>query len=192
MTPFEKRLVFILLLGLFFLAGLVVESKERKYHSISENLSSAKVSKSESVTFPLDVNTASKEQLIKVPGIGPVKASAIVAYREEHGPFDSLEKLLRVPGIGEKTLERIRPYLRVSGVEKAGALSNSLKDDSRSSRKININTASLKELISLPGIGEVKAKRIMEYRPFSQPEDLLKVPGIGERTLEKIKDMIEF
>lgn len=58
-----------------------------------------------------------------------------------------------------------------------------------------MNTASLEELMSLPGIGEVKASEIIKMRQqtrFSKPEDLLKVPGIGPKTLEKIKDSITF
>lgn len=61
---------------------------------------------------------------------------------------------------------------------------------------VNINAASPKELESLPGIGEVIAQRIIEYREqngsFSRPEDLLKVKGIGEKKLETIKNLITF
>jgi len=53
------------------------------------------------------------EELMELPGIGPVLARRIVAYREEHGPFASLEELLRVPGIGEETLAALRPLVKV-------------------------------------------------------------------------------
>ena len=53
---------------------------------------------------------------------------------------------------------------------------------------ININTASLAELESLPGIGPVLAQRIVDHRPYRTLEDILDVPGIGEATYEKLKD----
>ncbi len=56
----------------------------------------------------VNVNTASAEQLIELPGIGDVLAARIVAYREEHGPFESLDDLKQVSGIGDKLVEKIR------------------------------------------------------------------------------------
>lgn len=60
----------------------------------------------------IDINSATADQLDAVPGIGPVMAEAIVAYREENGKFASVEDLQgKVKGVGEKTLEKISPYL---------------------------------------------------------------------------------
>lgn len=61
----------------------------------------------------ININTADTRELIKLSGIGEVKAAAIVAYREEHGAFSSVEELLNVKGIGEKTLEKIRGYVTI-------------------------------------------------------------------------------
>lgn len=59
----------------------------------------------------ININTADTYDLDRLPGIGPTKAEAILAYREEHGPFQQVDDLLEVSGIGEVTLENLRPYV---------------------------------------------------------------------------------
>ena len=56
----------------------------------------------------LDLNIATAEQLMSLPGIGEAKATAIVSYREEVGRFDNVEDLLGVRGIGDAIVEGIR------------------------------------------------------------------------------------
>ncbi|MGZ3693830.1 MAG: ComEA family DNA-binding protein, partial [Bdellovibrionota bacterium] len=58
------------------------------------------------------------------------------------------------------------------------------------SGRININSATLEEIESLPGIGPKKAAAIIQARPFNSPEDVMKVKGIKARTFAKIKDSI--
>ncbi|CAM3794314.1 helix-hairpin-helix domain-containing protein [Alkalicoccus chagannorensis] len=60
----------------------------------------------------ISINQADSAQWQTLPGIGPAKADAIVLFREENGPFGSVEELVEVPGIGEKTLDQLRPYLQ--------------------------------------------------------------------------------
>ena len=62
----------------------------------------------------LDVNTATAEELETLPGIGEKLAAAIVSYREENGPFESVWMLESVSGIGKGKLEAIAPYVCVS------------------------------------------------------------------------------
>ena len=62
---------------------------------------------------PLDLNTATAEQLDQLPSIGPATAAAIVAHRERNGPFKSVEALLEVRGIGPVRLDELRPLVRV-------------------------------------------------------------------------------
>lgn len=61
----------------------------------------------------LDLNAATPEQLEALPGIGEVKADAIVEYRNTNGDFTSLDQLLNVSGIGSATLENLREHLYV-------------------------------------------------------------------------------
>ncbi len=60
----------------------------------------------------VNINTADKEMLILLPGIGPVAAEAILAYRKDNGNFKSVDELTKVKGIGDKTLEKLKPYLQ--------------------------------------------------------------------------------
>jgi competence protein ComEA len=62
---------------------------------------------------PIDVNTASPDELEALPGIGPTLAAAIVDERERNGPFDNVDDLNRVPGIGEGRLAQIRDLVTV-------------------------------------------------------------------------------
>jgi len=61
----------------------------------------------------ININTASLEQLVKLPGIGPVIASRIIQYRERRGGFGSLKDLKKIRGIGEKRLNQIKDRLRL-------------------------------------------------------------------------------
>ncbi|GIV10127.1 MAG: hypothetical protein KatS3mg019_2218 [Fimbriimonadales bacterium] len=63
--------------------------------------------------FPIDLNTASAEQLEAIPGIGPVLAQRIVDHRRANGRFNSVDELLEVSGIGQKRLENMRSYVTV-------------------------------------------------------------------------------
>jgi competence protein ComEA len=62
---------------------------------------------------PIDVNMATVAQLDTLPGIGPATAAAIVAHREQHGPFGSVEDLADVRGIGPSKLDALRAMVRV-------------------------------------------------------------------------------
>ena len=62
----------------------------------------------------IDINRAEPWLLEALPGIGEVKAQAIVGYRSEHGPFKIIEDLLKVSGIGPATFEKLKDYITVS------------------------------------------------------------------------------
>ncbi len=64
-------------------------------------------------TGPLDLNSATLDQLVALPRVGPVMAQRIIDWRTEHGRFTSVAELREVAGIGEKTFADLGPRVRV-------------------------------------------------------------------------------
>ncbi len=62
----------------------------------------------------IDINTAAKEQLMTLAGIGESKAMAIIAYREEHGRFKKIEDIMNITGIKDGVFDKIKSQIRVS------------------------------------------------------------------------------
>ena len=69
----------------------------------------------ETVSFPVNINTADADTLTALPGIGRVLAERIVAYRRQNGPFRVIEEITKVEGIGEKKAEAILDLITVGG-----------------------------------------------------------------------------
>ena len=73
------------------------------------------VQETQGVSFPVLINQAGKKEFMALPGIGEVLAKRIIRYREENGPFSSVEELLNVEGIGKKRLEEIMDLITLGG-----------------------------------------------------------------------------
>ena len=65
------------------------------------------------VQFLVEINSASKHEFACLPGIGAKTASRITAWREQNGPFETIESLVEVPGVSPKMLEKLRPWLHL-------------------------------------------------------------------------------
>ena len=139
----------------------------------------------------VNINEDSVEKLSRLPGVGEVLAQRIIAYREEQGPFTSIEEIMKVSGIGESRFESLKGLITVGDV---APTEPQVEEDRSAGFPVNINTADLKTLMTLPGIGETYAQRIIDYREekgaFASIEEIMEVSGIGESRFEEIKDYI--
>lgn len=128
----------------------------------------------------LNINEASSQDLKLLPGIGEKTAYRIVKYREETGGFKAVAQVKRVKGVGDGVFNKIKDHL-------------TLTDKSDLKVLIDINTATLPSLTSLPGISEKDANSIIGYRKrnkgFKKIEEL-SLAGISREKFEEIKDLV--
>lgn len=64
-------------------------------------------------TLRINLNTASKEELMKIPGVGETKAQRIIDYREQNGRFEAVEDLMKVPGIKDASFQKMKAFISV-------------------------------------------------------------------------------
>jgi competence protein ComEA len=146
----------------------------------------------------VDVDAAGVSELARLPKVGPGLAKTIVADRDAHGAFGSLEGLDRVPGIGPGLLKVLALHVRFSGAAATGT--QCLEASAPLPRcpptqgvpaRLSINTASAADLDALPGIGPAKAAAILQYRkdhgPFAAVDDLARVPGFGPAAVARLR-----
>jgi competence protein ComEA len=163
----------------------------------------------ETVSVRFDLNHAERSDLEQVPGVGPKLAQAIIDHRGEKGRFQSLDQLRDVKGVGPATFDKVRPYLRVDPVPKAvddlgpvPVLERKrpveTKPAAANGRKlqpgdppINVNIATMEQLLMLPDVGPVTAQAIIAARPFASVIDLDRVKGIGPKRLEKLRPFVK-
>ena len=155
------------------------------------------------VTTTWNINTATAAELKMIPDMPPHVAQLIVAYRNANGSFQTLNDLLNVPGMTPDILERSRKYLRMTSETTMVAPTPPAANmppapmtitPMASSNLVNINTAGVAELMTLPGLTEANARMILAYRgtygSFSTPDQLIDVPGITPTMYGAIRDRV--
>lgn len=127
----------------------------------------------------VNINTATASDFQKLKGIGEAYSKRIVAYREKLGGFISVEQLREVYGMTDDLYNSISPNLEIKG---------------EPVRKININTADFKILVSHPYIDKNIAKAILDYRDFAKTikstDELVKQKALSQSDYDKISKYI--
>jgi len=164
----------------------------------------------------VDLNTASQKDLEEIKGVGPATAKKIIAAR----PYKSVDELKKAglsakqidsmkpyvtvgaapAAAAPVTAPAAKPAPAPAApaaaapapakAARAPAAEKAAPAKLAPGEKVNINTAPKEKLDALPGIGPVKAQAIIDGRPYSKPEDIMKVKGIKQGEYNKIKDMI--
>lgn len=146
----------------------------------------------------IDLNYADAGILKQLPGVGPQLADRIVDHRTRHGPFGRIEDLQSVQGIGPATLERLKHFVVVTGMTTPAPQREMqpLRSGPKvaPSNRIDLNLATVQELMTLPGIGPALADRIIDDRqnrgPFQSVNDLCRIRGIKAKTIEKLAPFV--
>jgi competence protein ComEA len=185
------------LAGAFLLGGLATLLGLHALSYLPQGAEPSKLYEAHAISYRVDLNEASRAELLQLPGIGPALADRIEHYRQTSGGFRSVEDLRKVSGIGPAKLEQVRPFVTVKSSE--GAPATEVPSKSTGSKiagikeSIDINQATLSDLQKLPGIGPKLSQRIVderERRPFTSVEELRRVAGIGPKTLEKVRPYV--
>ncbi|HYT32204.1 MAG TPA: helix-hairpin-helix domain-containing protein, partial [Thermoanaerobaculia bacterium] len=159
----------------------------------------------------VDLNSASEKELEALPGVGKATAAKIVANR----PYGSVDELSKA-GLSAKTIDKLRSQVTAGSAASSRAATKETKGEAKkaektskaaeetkkadkksaaassaaaSGTKVDINTASEKELEALPGVGSKTAEKIIAKRPYLSVEDLSRA-GVSKKTMEKIGPLV--
>jgi competence protein ComEA len=131
----------------------------------------AKEKEAEQIKGPIDLNSATAEQLQTLPGVGEATARKIIDSRPHKTVAD-----LASAGVPASTLEKIKPMVEVKPLP----------------TPVDVNVDPLERLETLPGVGPVLAKEIVAARPHADYESLAKLKGVGPEKLDALKGRLKF
>ena len=134
----QKKKNIILFLSIFFVVGIIVgtirngtfysspkstNQEESQFKTLAHSVYNDNLESEIGESIPshhglININDATKDELITLPKIGPIAAERIIRYREDYGKFSSVNDLNNVKGIGEKTMERISSLITIEHEEK--------------------------------------------------------------------------
>jgi len=159
-------------------AGVMVHGQVATQTPSSRAKAAAKVA--------LDLNTATAQELENLPGVGEATARKIVAGR----PYSSIDDLAKA-GVPARTVDAIRSMVRVAATSSKTKAKTTTAPMEKGPSKVNVNTAEIAELESLPGVGGAISKAIVAGRPWKSVDDLEKIRGLGRGPrFERLRDLI--
>ena len=150
----------------------------------------------------VDINSATERQLEGLPGIGKATAGKIIAGR----PYSSADDLAKA-GVSKSTIAKIAPLVTVGSAPAAAkpapaapatpvakptapvAAPSGAEKATAAASKVDINSATEKQLEELPGVGEATAGKIIAGRPYSSADELAKA-GVSKSTIAKIAPLV--
>jgi competence ComEA-like helix-hairpin-helix protein len=148
----------------------------------------------------LDLNSATEDQLMAVPGFTRQNVKLILAWRSSYGGFKNVEELRDVPSITEQIFQQVRARLTVNGNGNGRPAAISAPSPAAApytppaapaASLVNVNTASEAELTAVPGFTQQNAKLIIAWRTnfgaFKAVEDLLEVPSITQDIFNQVR-----
>jgi competence protein ComEA len=170
------------------LVAIIVLGAASLIYTVDRNKNKIEAPKLEELTVDI-------EGAVKNPGVYKLKDGSIIqdlinlaGGLNESADNDLMAKEINRSEMLKNNQKILIPIMAQISQQVAGANTETASTD-----KINLNTASLEQLDSLPGIGPVYAQRIIDYRQkksFSSIEEIMEIQGIGEKTFEKFKDLI--
>lgn len=122
----------------------------------------------------INLNTATSQELQRVPGLNQNLAQNIIDYRVANGPYGSVDDLSKIQGLDKQKIQTLQQSLMV---------------------KYNLNTVTAQELMRVPGVNQTLAQNIVRYReangPFQSMDDLNRVSGIDDYRMDLLKKYIQ-
>ena len=135
-----------------------------------------------------DINSADLETLMQIKGIGRKTAHDIINYREKHGKFTSMSQLKEINSVDGEV------YMILCSRFTVASSGYYTKNESYGTRKVNLNTATVNELMSVEGITEEIAKNIIlrrkDHGDYTSVRELLDTEGITITLYSKISDKL--